>query len=151
VEPDYKLGNIHATPMVELVASAQMRKFGDDKRDTLTKQCQECDVRFLCNGGCPKDRFGVSCHGEPGQNYLCPGLELFFNHSRPAMQMMGQLLKAGRAPSDVMEWYRNEDSKRGPYQPCSCGSGRKFKFCHGNKSPASTLSGMRDSAVAEPD
>ena len=59
VEPGQKLGNIATTPLIDLVASPQMRKFGDDKRDRLTKQCRACDVRFLCNGGCPKDRFAA--------------------------------------------------------------------------------------------
>ena len=140
VEPGHKLGNIHETPMLELVASAQMRKFGDDKRDKLTKQCQQCDVRFLCNGGCPKDRFVPSRDGEQGHNYLCAGLELFFTHTRPTMQMMGQLLKRRRPPADVMVWLAGEDAKRGPYQPCPCGNGRKFKFCHGDKTPATLFS-----------
>jgi uncharacterized protein len=142
VEPGQKLGNIHETPLVELVASTQMRKFGNDKRDTLTEQCKECEVRFLCNGGCPKDRFVLSRDGEPGHNYLCPGLELFFLHTRPTMQIMDQLLKQGRAPSDVMAWLAAEDAKRGPYQPCPCGSGRKFRFCHGNRSPESPFTGV---------
>ena len=38
VEPKYKLGNIHQTHMLELVASAEQRKFGQDKRDTLTAE-----------------------------------------------------------------------------------------------------------------
>lgn len=144
VEPDHKLGNIHSKPMLELVASAQMRKFGDDKRDKLTKQCQQCDVRQLCNGGCPKDRFMLSKDGEPGQNYLCQGLELFFTHTRPRMQIMAQLLKAGRAPADIMATIAAEDIKRGPYQPCTCGGGRKFKFCHGERAPRSPFSGVLD-------
>ncbi len=74
VEPRFKLGNIHQTHMLELVASPGQRKFGDNKRDTLTTQCQECKVRHLCNGGCPKDRFALSRDGQPGQNYLCPSL-----------------------------------------------------------------------------
>ncbi len=139
VEPGQKLGNIHATPMAELVASPQMRKFGADKRDTLTKQCQRCEVKFLCNGGCPKDRFALSRDGEPGHNYLCQGLELFFTHTRPLMQVMAQLLKRRRAPADVMAWLAAEDAKRGPYQPCPCGNGRKFKFCHGDKTPAKSF------------
>ncbi|MBV8106187.1 MAG: anaerobic sulfatase maturase [Hyphomicrobiales bacterium] len=139
VEPGQKLGNIHSTPLIDLVASPQMRKFGDDKRDTLTKQCRECDVRFLCNGGCPKDRFALSKDGEPGQNYLCAGLELFFTHTRPLMGVMGQLLKRGRAPADVMLWVKAEDAKRDPYAPCPCGGGRKFKFCHGDKAPSKKI------------
>lgn len=142
VEPDHKLGNIHTTPLAELIASPQMRRFGDDKHDTLTEQCKKCEVRFLCNGGCPKDRFVKSKDGESGHNYLCPGLELFFVHTRPTMQIMGKLLKRGRAPADVMAWLATEDAKRGPYELCPCGNGRKFKFCHGNRTPQSPFTGI---------
>jgi uncharacterized protein len=96
-------------------------------------------VRFLCNGGCLKERFALSKDGEPGQNYLCAGLELFFTHTRPLMGVMGQLLKRGRAPADVMLWVKAEDAKRDPYSPCPCGGGRKFKFCHGDKAPAKAM------------
>jgi uncharacterized protein len=131
VEPRFKLGNIHQTHMLELVASAEQRKFGQDKRDTLTRQCQQCEVRALCNGGCPKDRFALSKDGEPGQNYLCEGLYRFFAHTRPAMQRMGQLYSQGRPPAEVMASIAAEDKERGAYAPCPCGSGRKFRFCHG--------------------
>jgi uncharacterized protein len=102
VEPRYRLGNIHETHMLKLISSPEQRKFGQDKRDTLTAQCRSCEVRHLCNGGCPKDRFALSRDGEPGQNYLCAGLELFFTNSRPAMETIARLLQAGRPPSDVM-------------------------------------------------
>jgi len=131
VEPRYKLGNIHKVHMLELVGSADQRKFGQDKRNALTRQCQQCEVRPLCNGGCPKDRFVDSRDGEPGHNYLCEGLYRFFTHSRPAMQHMGQLYSNGQAPAGIMQWLASEDVRRGPYAPCPCGSGRKFRFCHG--------------------
>ena len=54
VEPGQKLGNIATTPLVDLVASPQMRKFGDDKRDRLTRQCRECEVRFLMQRRLPE-------------------------------------------------------------------------------------------------
>ena len=57
VEEKHRLGNITETPMIELVASEQQRAFGLAKRDTLPRYCRECDVRFACHGGCPKDRF----------------------------------------------------------------------------------------------
>lgn len=95
VEPGFRLGNIHQTHMLKLLASPEQRKFGQNKRDSLTAQCQSCEVRGLCNGGCPKDRFALSRDGEAGQNYLCSGLELFFTQSRHAMETMTKLLRGG--------------------------------------------------------
>ena len=151
VEPRYLLGNIHETNLLKLVSSPAQRKFGDDKRDSLTPQCQRCEVRGLCNGGCPKDRFALSSDGDPGQNYLCAGLYLFFTHTRPAMQTMAQLLQRGRPPSEVMALIAAEDMKRGPYVPCPCGSGRKFRFCHGNREPHSPFSAVSVATAAPQD
>jgi len=148
VEPRYKLGNIHETHLVKLVASAEQRMFGDNKRDSLTAQCRNCDVRQVCHGGCPKDRFIPSRDGEPGHNYLCAGLYLFFDHTRAAMRSMGQLLQRGRAPSEVMGLIAAEDARRGPYVSCSCGSGKKFRFCHGDRAPQSTFSGVSSGEAA---
>jgi uncharacterized protein len=106
VEPKYKLGNIHEKHMLEMVASPEQRQFGTFKCDSLTAQCKRCDVLPLCNGGCPKDRFSLSSDGEPGQNYLCKGLELFFKHTRPAMKQMLLLLQQGRAPAEIMMAHR---------------------------------------------
>ncbi len=131
VEPGFLLGNINETHMIELVASSQMRQFGDNKRDLLTKQCQECDVRMVCNGGCPKDRFMLSRDGEPGQNYLCDGLYFFFDHVRPAMEVMARQVQRGQPAAGVMAWTATLDAKRGRNDPCPCKSGKKFKVCHG--------------------
>ncbi len=150
VEPRFLLGNIHKTHMLTLVGSDQQRQFGQDKRDSLTPQCRQCEVRSLCHGGCPKDRFAVSRDGDQGQNYLCEGLELFFTHTRPAMRTMVGLLREGRAPSDVMALVAEEDSKQGPYLPCPCGSGRKFRICHGSHAPRSAFSGIDPASLPRP-
>jgi uncharacterized protein len=131
VEPAYKLGNLHDTPLADLVASPQMQRFGLDKRDRLTGQCRSCPVRQLCNGGCPKDRFMQSKSGEAGHNYLCEGLELFYMHTRPTMMAMAHLIRNGRAPAEIMALVRAEDARRGAASPCTCGSGRKLGACHG--------------------
>ena len=136
VEPDYKLGNIGFTHMLELVASPQQRQFGLDKRDTLPRYCLECDVRFACHGGCPKDRFVATPDGEPGLNYLCPSFKTFFHHVDGPMRAMGDLLRRGRAPAEIMRQYAAEDAARGRNDLCTCGSGRKWKRCHGGDSPA---------------
>jgi serine-type anaerobic sulfatase-maturating enzyme len=135
VEPAYKLGNINDTPMLELVASQQQRQFGLDKHDTLPKYCLECDVRFACHGGCPKDRFIETPDGEPGLNYLCSGFKEFFHHVDQPMRVMGHLLAQNRAPSEIVKLYAAQDARRGRNDPCTCGSGRKWKHCHGAGTP----------------
>lgn len=132
VEPRYRLGNIHETHLRELVASTAQRAFGQAKLESLTEQCRRCPVRPACHGGCPKDRFAASRDGEPGHNYLCPGLELFFTHTQPTMRAMVRLLHERRAPAEIMAMVAAEDAD-GPYRPCPCGSGSKLKFCHGNR------------------
>ena len=102
VEPDYRLGNITQTPMIELLASPSQQAFGQAKRDTLPQQCLDCDVRFACHGGCPKDRFIDTADGEPGLNYLCEGYLAFFHHIERPMRTMCELLAHGRAPSEIM-------------------------------------------------
>lgn len=102
VEPDYLLGNISETPMAELVASDRQRSFGRDKRDSLPQYCRDCEVRFACHGGCPRNRFRSTPDGEDGLNYLCPGYKAFFGHIDPAMRMMSRLLSQGRAPSEIV-------------------------------------------------
>jgi uncharacterized protein len=115
VEPRYLLGNIAEHRMLDLVESDRQRRFGLDKRDTLPRFCLECDVRFACHG----------------LNYLCPGYKLFFHHVGAPMRRMGELLAQGRAPAEVMAEYAAADARRGRNDPCTCGSGRKWKRCHG--------------------
>jgi uncharacterized protein len=133
VEPRYLLGNIKRERMLDLVASQRQRQFGLDKRDTLPRFCVECDVRYACHGGCPKDRFLSTPDGEPGLNYLCPGFKAFFHHVDEPMQVMATLLSQQRAPSELMARYAADDGRRGRNDPCTCGSGRKWKNCHGDR------------------
>jgi uncharacterized protein len=102
VEPRHRLGNITEKPLAELVSSPQQRKFGLDKRDTLPRYCRECEVRFICNGGCPKDRILTTPDGEPGLNYLCEGFKAFFNHIDRPMKIMANLILHHRPPAEIM-------------------------------------------------
>ncbi|MCE5241474.1 anaerobic sulfatase maturase [bacterium] len=102
VEPDYLLGNILETPLVELVSSARQFRFGQAKRDTLPRYCRQCEVLFACNGECPKNRLARTPEGEPGLNYLCAGYKAFFRHVDQPMRLMAQLLRRGREAREVM-------------------------------------------------
>lgn len=138
VEPDYYLGNIMQTPMIELVAGEKQRKFGRDKRDTLPCYCRECRFLFTCNGECPKNRFIKTPNGEPGLNYLCSGYRAFFDHADRYMRIMADLLRKGQTADGIMKILREmgdrsegKDTKVGRNDPCPCGSRLKFKKCHG--------------------
>jgi uncharacterized protein len=151
VEPRHRLGNVQETPLLELVTSDQQRAFGLAKRDTLPHYCRECPVRFVCNGGCPKNRVLRTPDGEPGLNYLCQGYTAFFTHIDRPMRMMAAELRAGRAPANVMLHLAREEkalqsrlAQAARNDPCPCGSGRKFKHCHGRRSRAEARS--RDAA-----
>jgi uncharacterized protein len=132
VEPEHKLGNIRESRMIDLIVLPQQRAFGQAKRETLPRYCRECDVRFACHGGCPKDRFAATPDGEPGLHFLCPSYQSFFRHIRPTMEAMCELLRADRAPAEIVAITRAEDARRGRNEPCTCGSGRKWKQCHGD-------------------
>jgi len=142
VEPRFKLGNIQETELIELVASEKQYRFGQAKRDTLPRYCRECEVRFICNGGCPKNRVLQAPGGEPGLNYLCEGYKAFFTHIDRPMNLMGSLLREGRPSVDIMLILAQEEAdlrhrfeRAGRNDVCPCGSGRKFKQCHGRKRP----------------
>jgi len=102
VEPNYFLGNIKEENLLNLVGGDQQTRFGLDKRDSLPRFCMDCEVRFICNGGCPKNRIRRTPDGEEGLNYLCEGYKTFFQHIDEPMKMMTRLLQHGRAPAEVM-------------------------------------------------
>jgi uncharacterized protein len=132
VEPDYLLGNItEGRTILQLVESPRQRGFGTAKHDTLPSYCRSCDVRFACNGGCPKDRFLLTPDGEPGLHYLCEGYQLFFRHVDTPMRLMATLLRRGRDATGLRDWYATADARRSPGEPCTCSNGRPWGACHG--------------------
>ena len=108
VEPRYRLGYIEKTELIQLVSSLKQRKFGADKRDALPKYCLECEVRFVCNDGCPKNRFLNTPEGEYGQDYLCEGYRAFFNYIDEPMKILADLYRGGKPSEEVMNIYRQD-------------------------------------------
>jgi serine-type anaerobic sulfatase-maturating enzyme len=140
VEPKHKLGNMVDIPLSDIVVSEQQQAFGLAKRDTLPQYCRDCEVRFVCNGGCPKNRFIETPSGEKGLNYLCAGYKAFFTHIDEPMRFMAHELSQRRPPANVMFYMHRKDAelqaafaKAGRNDLCPCGSGLKFKKCHGRR------------------
>ncbi|WP_406656465.1 anaerobic sulfatase maturase [Methanolobus sp. ZRKC2] len=140
VEPDYLLGNIMEKELSSMASSKRQHSFGMDKRNSLPGKCRKCEVYFACHGGCPKNRFLKTSDDERKLNYLCDGWRTFFHHINHPMQIMVALMLRGYPASEVMHILKQkkvtqerELPKVGRNEPCPCGSGLKFKRCHGRK------------------
>ena len=93
VERNRSLGNINEHSLEYFLNHPVQKAFGDVKLNTLPQYCIRCEVRKMCNGECPKNRFILSPDGEPGLNYLCEGYKYFFNHCRPFVDLVSKIWK----------------------------------------------------------
>jgi uncharacterized protein len=82
VDSGHLIGNIRAAPLVDLLESPAQTAFGQAKA-ALPSVCLACQVREMCHGECPRNRFVCEPDGESGLNYLCPGYKRFFTHVTP--------------------------------------------------------------------
>jgi uncharacterized protein len=106
VQPDALLGSIHEKTISDMVQSAQQKAFGMDKQESLPKACQRCEVLFICNGGCPKNRINRIKKGDHHINHLCQGYKTFFSHVQEPMRLMASLIQMQRQVTEVMKIYR---------------------------------------------
>ncbi len=93
VDEDHFLGNISERPLAEFLDSDRQQAFGRIKSESLPGYCLRCEVRKLCNGECPKNRFIRTPDGEPGLNYLCSGYRRFFSHILPFIRILREVWK----------------------------------------------------------
>ncbi len=116
VYPDFRLGNIHETPLTALAGVEKQIRFGNDKVDRLHDACRACDYLFACHGECPKHRFLRTPEGSPGLNWLCAGYKHFFHHIDPHMQAMANLIRHRRPAAEIMAGFvppRAKTARRG--------------------------------------
>ena len=91
VYPEYQLGHLKNHYLANLVFSERQQAFGMSKKETLPNQCKQCNYLKLCWGECPKNRLVHTRAGEPGLNYLCPGIKKFFNFAEPILHGIAAL------------------------------------------------------------
>ena len=132
VDAEHRLGNIQETPLVELLESPAQRAFGQAKLDTLPRYCQACEVRAMCNGECPKNRFIRTPDGEAGLSYLCAGYKRLFIYCQPFVAELAALWNRNdseRQTPPARDTETQTSPRVGRNDPCPCGSGLKYKKC----------------------
>jgi uncharacterized protein len=138
VDMNHLIGNINDESLSNMVNSDFQQNFGLEKWHTLTDKCKKCPVLPFCYGGCPKNRILPIKNETYLHNYLCDGYKKFFTQVQPFMKIMGEELRHKRPASNIMAILnqpkpQNKDSKSAPGRNdlCFCGSGKKYKKCHG--------------------
>jgi uncharacterized protein len=103
VYPENKLGNILQGNPKEMIESSKQKVFGKSKESSLPEVCKDCEVKFACNGECPRHRFVRTYDNKPGLSYLCADYKKFFRHIHPYMKVMVQLIENDLPVSKVMD------------------------------------------------
>jgi uncharacterized protein len=120
VQSKLKLGNILDTTWEELLRSAVYRNFAVEK-SAYCAECSACEFLNLCVGDCTKNR---PAKDATRLSVLCSGWKKFYGHTLERFE--------GLARQVVNERH----ATIGRNEPCFCGSGKKFKRCHGrSRSP----------------
>ena len=158
VYKEWKVGNIMERPLAELVQDKMLDDFALLKSE-LPNACRECEFLDFCKGGCPKHHKPIGASPER-LNHFCQGHKAFFREALPVLANMAEYFKRGEMPPLVpprkltkkqaaAAEKKSADFEAGPAQaaprgpaggkapgrndPCSCGSGRKFKNCCGRE------------------
>ena len=130
VDERHRVGNLRESQLADLLVSPRQVAFGLAKRDTLPRQCRECEVLDQCHGGCPKDRFVRTEDGEEGLNYLCLAFKRFYRHAAPFAARVAAERRKPTLAELVPDVRRGAGmAVTGRNAPCPCGSGKKFKQC----------------------
>jgi uncharacterized protein len=90
VDEKHRVGNIRDVSLSKMLDSDRQRDFGLYKQLSLPRFCLDCEVREMCHGECPKNRFIQTPMGEPGLNYLCAGYKKFFRHCLPFVEAVSR-------------------------------------------------------------
>jgi uncharacterized protein len=122
VESELKLGNVHDTELGSVFNKPESVKFAR-KKTKWAEECASCQFLSFCSGDCPKQREARDDH----RSWLCEGWKHFYEHSLPHFRAL-----AHEFGGDVL---RGEQlmKQSDPEQACFCGSGKKFKNCHGQE------------------
>jgi uncharacterized protein len=130
VEEAERLGNIMSSGWEDLLSSRRYEDFGR-RKSLLHPDCRSCAFLEFCMGDCPKMRLGNRGHPE-SLSWLCRGWQIFYGHALPGLKRLARTIVARRQQeAAVPAGAPRAPVKTGRNESCPCGSGRKYKHCHG--------------------
>ncbi len=145
VEVDRRLGNILEDEWTGLQRSDRYKAFGRQKQ-AWNALCEDCPHLMICAGDCLKHRFcGPQERKDPKTlSWLCAGWKRFYDHAMPGFRRLARSIQRQRRREGALRGgpggRQTAPPQAPPIQPppgrndpCPCGSGRKYKHCHGRR------------------
>lgn len=130
VEKRLRLGNVATDSWHAMLQSPVYRDFGKQKRQWNSK-CETCEFAWICSGDCLKHRLCTG-GGDPTRlSPLCEGWRMFYQHTLPRFRTLAQQVISERRQAMPADGPVEGVRAPGRNDPCSCGSGRKYKKCCG--------------------
>ena len=133
VEKTKKIGNIVRDGWETFQNSKKYRSFGIQKSE-WSQVCSSCQFLRYCSGDCPKQRY-VENRNPENLSWLCAGWKQFYGHTLSDFERIAVALLNERQYSlpanERRNYTRVQHIKIGWNDACHCGSGKKYRLCHG--------------------
>ena len=133
VASERKIGNILENIWPEMLIAKEYLAFGQQKSAWNT-DCFQCEYVLYCSGDCLKHRI---YNGNPSEqrSWLCLGWKKFYKHAIPQLRDLAITIGKDRQKEEPKKQNAPlilfTDQKRDRNDVCFCGSGKKYKKCHG--------------------
>ena len=129
VEKPKKIGSVLADSWKNLQQSKLYQKFGAQKSD-WNDVCSSCRFLRYCSGDCTKQRF-YGDRDPTKLSWLCDGWKRFYQHALPGLENLAVDVLNERSQFPDRRYTSVPIPKIGWNEPCYCGSGKKYRLCHG--------------------
>lgn len=128
VQGERKLGNLLSDSWETLQESISYEQFGTQKSHWC-EECVACPFLRMCMGDCLKYRVTDAPGGK--QSWLCEAWKQFYAHAMPTFERLASEIRQEFQMEQAAAMMPQGTEKPGRNDPCPCGSGKKFKKCHG--------------------
>jgi len=134
VEKEKRIGNLLDSSWEDMQSSGKYHAFGQQKAE-WNPLCYSCEYLTYCSGDCLKHRIYSGNHPEH-MSWLCDGWKVFYRHALPRLKELAEEFvhsSSGRVGdrAGIPGGRLFVDNKYERNELCYCGSGRKYKKCHG--------------------
>lgn len=127
IHPDWRLGNLMETSLREILQNPRRLAFILQKHQPLPEDCRRCEWLRVCKTGCSRNRMPTEDGISP--DYFCPAYKEFFSHAHARLTHVSERIQQKQRFLNLLQVSPATVNRRGPNDPCPCGSGRKLKKC----------------------